>query len=156
MVLHDGILAEKAKMPFWLQMVGTGLTTAFSLHLGAVLEQARWPSITCVNIYTHSLLRAFNVEGGCIAVPQEPGLGVDVDWDEIEDLRVEPDLRKPVPRQIHTILWPDGRRSHYPDGRYRSEFLAGKLLGFLPGISLECRLDDGSETFDREYRELFP
>ena len=71
-------------------------------------------------------------------------------------IRVESDFRKPGPRQIHTIVWPDGRKAHYPDNRYRSEFLAGKLLGVLPGISLECRLDDGSETFDREYRELFP
>ncbi len=43
-----------------------------------------------------------------------------------------------------------------PDGSYRSDFTAGKRTGFLPGMQLEVRLDDGSEEFDREYRERFP
>ena len=154
--LKDGILAERAQMPFWLQMVGTGLTTIFSVHLGAVLENARWPAIPCINIYSHTLLKEFKVEGGHIKVPQAPGLGVELDWDAIEQYRVEPDFTKPVARQIHTILWPDGRQTHYPDGSYREVFLAGKLPPFLPGVSLERRLDDDSAEFDREYRELFP
>ena len=87
---------------------------------------------------------------------EAPGLGVELDWDAIEQFRVEPDFKKPVARQIHTILWPDGRQTHYPDGSYRTVFLAGKLPPFLPGVSLERRLDDGSEAFDREYKELFP
>ncbi|MDP6019568.1 MAG: enolase C-terminal domain-like protein, partial [Candidatus Latescibacteria bacterium] len=70
-VLKDGILAEKAGMPFWLQMVGTGLTTTFSLHLGAVLAQARWPAIPCINIYSNTLIENFAVEGGHARVPQE-------------------------------------------------------------------------------------
>lgn len=154
--LKDGILAERAQMPFWLQMVGTGLTTMFSVHLGAVLESARWPAIPCINIFSHHLLKEFKVEGGQAKVPQAPGLGVELDWDAIEQFRVEPDFKKPVARQIHTILWPDGRQTHYPDGGYRAVFLAGKLPPFLPGVSLERRLDDGSEEFDREYQERFP
>lgn len=154
--LKEGILAERAQMPFWLQMVGTGLTTMFSVHLGAVLESARWPAIPCINIFSRNLLKEFKVEGGHVKVPEAPGLGVELDWDAIEQFRVESDFKKPVARQIHTILWPDGRQTHYPDGGYRGVFLAGKLPPFLPGISLERRLDDGSETFDREYKELFP
>ena len=154
--LKEGILAEQAQMPFWLQMVGTGLTTMFSVHLGAVLEGARWPAIPCINIYSHTLLKEFKVEGGHVKVPEAPGLGVELDWDAIERFRVEPDFRKPAGRQIHTILWPDGRQTHYPDGGYRAVFLAGKLPPFLPGVSLERRLDNGSEAFNREYRQLFP
>ena len=155
-VLRDGILAEKAGMPFWLQMVGTGLTATFSVHLGAVLEQARWPAIPCINIYSHPLVKEFTVEGGHVRVPQGPGLGVELDGDAIEQYRVAPDFEKELQRQIHTIRWPDGRQTHHPDGDYRSLFLEGKLSGFLPGISLDRRLDDGSEAFDREYRERFP
>ncbi len=154
--LKDGILAERAQMPFWLQMVGTGLTTMFSVHLGAVLESARWPAIPCINIYSHTLLKEFKVEGGHVKVPEGPGLGVELDWDAIERFRVEPNFEKPVARQIHTILWPDGRQTHYPNGGYREAFLAGKLPPFLPGVSLERRLDDGSEEFNQEYRQLFP
>ena len=154
-VMRDGILAEQAKMPFWLQMVGTGLTTIFSVHLGAVLAQARWPAIPCINIYSNPLIKGFKVEGGHIRVPQEPGLGVELDLDAVERFRVDPAYSKPVRRQIHTILWPDGRQTDYPDGGYRQLFLDGKLPGFLPGVSLERRIDDGSEAFDTAYRERF-
>jgi len=155
-VMRDGTLAERVDMPFWLQLVGTGLTTAFSLHLGAVLSAARWPAISCLNIYEHPLALDLQVEGGHIAVPDRPGLGVELDRDAIEVFRVDPGYRKPVPRQIHTIAWPDGRVTHYPDGRYRDLFLDGNLPGFLPGVSLEYRLDDQTDAFDREYTELFP
>ena len=155
-VLRDGALAAQANMPFWLQLVGTGLTTMFSVHLGAVLSHARWPAIPCINIYSHPLIVGFEVEGGCVKVPEGPGLGVELDWDAIENHRVSLDFKLTRKRQIHTILWPDGRRTYYPDASYRQEFLAGKRLGFLPGISLDHRLDDGSDEFDREFRDLFP
>ena len=74
-VLSDGNLAARAQMPFWLQMVGTGLTATFAAHLGAVLKQARWPAIPCVNIYSHVLVQEFAVEGGHLRVPEAPGLG---------------------------------------------------------------------------------
>ena len=95
------------------------------------------------------------MEGGHVAVPDGPGLGVEVDWDAVEGFRVDPDYRKPDPRQIHTIHWPDGRSTHYPGGGYRTDFTAGRLPPFLPGISLDYRLDDGSEEFDKEYGDLF-
>ena len=152
-VLDDGILCEKAQMPFWLQMVGTGLTTTFAVHLGAVLKEARWPAIPCINIYSHTLLKKFTVEGGQIAVPQAPGLGVELDWEAIDRFRVNADFKKEPVRQIHTILWPDGRKSYYPNGDYRGDFLSGKMTGFLPGISLDVQLDDESETFNEEYRK---
>ena len=153
--LDDGILCGKAQMPFWLQMVGTGLTTTLAAHLGAVLKEARWPAINCINIYAHTLLQEFAVVGGHLTVPQEPGLGVELDWEMIEGFRVEADFAKAPVRQIHAIRWPDGRTTHYSSGGYRNDFLAGRLTGFLPGISLDIRLDDGSDEFDREYRELF-
>ena len=155
-VLHDGILAEKAAMPFWLQLVGTGLTTIFSVHLGSVLKLARWPAIPCINVYEHPLIKGFKVEGGQVTVPEGPGLGVDLDGDAIERYRVEPNFESPVRRQIHTIQWPDGRATPYRNGDYRQDFLDGKLIGWQPGITLDRRLDDGSDDFDREYSDLFP
>jgi len=154
-VLSDGNLAARAQMPFWLQMVGTGLTTTFAAHLGSVLKEARWPAIPCVNIYSHTLLREFEVVGGHLRVPEGPGLGVELDREAVERLRVEADFAKEAVRQIHVVRWPDGRELWAVDGGYRSDFVAGKITGFLPGMGLEVRLDDGSEEFDREYRERF-
>lgn len=154
-VMSQGTLAEHAKMPFWLQMVGTGLTTMFSVHLGAVLSHARWPAIPCINIFSNSLIKGFRVEGGCVRVPEAPGLGIEVDRDAIENFRVESDFKLEIKRQIHTINWPDGKKAYYSDGSYRQDFLAGKILGFLPGISLDLEVDDGSEEFNQRYRNFF-
>ena len=154
-VLRDGGLAAQANMPFWLQLVGTGLTTMFSVHLGAVLSHARWPAIPCINIWTHPLIKDFKVESGHVKVPDGPGLGVELDWDVVEGYTVDLGFKLPQKRQIHTIRWPDGKQTNYPDAGYRQEFLAGKRVGFLPGISLDHRMDDGTEAFDRDYQTLF-
>src|SRR5205823_5854171 len=55
-IVRQGRLAAEAQMPFWLQMVGTGLTTAFALHFGAALTHARWPAVTCLNMYADDLI----------------------------------------------------------------------------------------------------
>jgi hypothetical protein len=34
----------------WLQLVGTGITTTWAAHFGAVLAAASWPAITVHNI----------------------------------------------------------------------------------------------------------
>ena len=154
-VKKQGTLAEHADMPFWLQLVGTGLTTLWGVHLGAVLPMARWPAIPCINIFSHPLIKNFKVSGGCIQVPDAPGLGIELDGDAVETYRVDADFKMKEKRQIHTICWPDGRRTQYANGKYRDDFLSGKLLGFLPGIRLERKLDDGSADFDREYTALF-
>ena len=155
-MLEDGILCEQARMPCWLQMVGTGLTTIFAVHLAAVLKEARWPAIPCINIYSHPLVHGLQVQGGLAAVPQGPGLGLEVDWDAVERFRVDPAFALPSVRQLHCIRWPDGRQSWYRNGAYRGDFLAGRLTGFLPGIALEVRLDDGSAAFEHEYQTRFP
>jgi len=146
-VRGNGNFAQHNAMPFWLQLVGTGLTT--------ILQNARWPYIPCINIYEHPLIDDFTIEGGHVPVPDSPGLGVTVNEDAIERYRVDSDFVKTNPRQIHTIHWPDGRDTHHPDGAYRDDFLAGKLPGFLPGVSLDRQIDDGSDTFEKTYRELF-
>ena len=142
--------------PARLSSRGAAVTATFAAHLGAVLKQARWSAIPCVNIYSHVLVQGFAVEGGHLRVPEAPGLGVELDRDAVERLRVEPDFAKAPVRQIHAVRWPDGRELWAPDGGYRSDFTAGKITGFYPGMDLQVRLDDGSEEFDREYRERFP
>lgn len=154
-VRSQGNFAQHHAMPFWLQLVGTGLTTIWAVHLGAVLENARWPYIPCINIWEHPLIDDFKIEGGHIPVPNTPGLGVTVSEDTIEHYRVDKDFVKEDPRQIHTIHWPDGRDTYHSNGAYREDFLSGKLPGFLPGVSLDRQIDDGSDSFDKAYRELF-
>ncbi len=89
-VMADGLAAAMANMPFFLQMVGTGLTTTMAMHLGAVLSHAQWPAITCHELYEHTLLtKRIDVLGGLGKTPDAPGLGVTVDEAALEKYRVE-------------------------------------------------------------------
>ena len=92
-VMKEGTLAAEVQMPFWLQLVGNGLMTTWAAHLGAVLTHATWPTITCVNLFSHQLLKTpIDVIGGYHQVPDGPGLGVEVDEEAVERFRV-PDVQ---------------------------------------------------------------
>ena len=81
-VLRQGIQAAAFDKPFFLQIVGTGITTALSLQLGAVLSHARWPAVNCMNIYQQDLLATpLEIQGGYARTPDGPGLGIEVDED---------------------------------------------------------------------------
>jgi L-alanine-DL-glutamate epimerase and related enzymes of enolase superfamily len=116
--LRQGMLSATFEKSFFLQQVGTGITTAMVAHLGSVLTHARWPAITCMNNYTDDLLtEPLTIRHGSVKTPEGPGLGVTVDEDAVERLRATPtpDGRFDVPmrRHIITVTWPGGRRVHY-------------------------------------------
>ena len=147
-VMNNGTVAGAASKPFWLQQVGTGITGTFSLHFGAVLSHARWPAVNCHQLYTkHMVTPAMKVENGSAAVPEGPGMGVDLDEDAVERFRVEP-LKKnpyPYPGQLLAIRWPSGATSYYTHMRqYFDAFRAGKLPVFPRGVYLESIPDNGS------------
>ena len=153
-VMDNATVAAAAAKPFWLQQVGTGITGTFSLHFGAVLSHARWPAVNCHQLYTsHMVTPSMKVENGTAAVPQGPGMGVDLDEDAVERFRVEP-LKKnpyPYPGQLLAIRWPSGATSYYTHMRqYFDAFRAGKLPVFPRGVYLESIPDNGS----REWKEL--
>ncbi len=157
-VMRQGMLSAEARMPFWLQLVGNGLTTAWAAHLGAVLTHATWPAITCINLFTHPLLKErIEVVGGYHEVPSGPGLGVEVDEDALEEYRVpeaelEPFRKKglpydhPEPRIINTILYPDGSCVHmaHANQGYSYFMKSGNGPAQVEGVRLELRPDDGS------------
>jgi L-alanine-DL-glutamate epimerase-like enolase superfamily enzyme len=153
-VLNDATVAAAANKPFWLQLVGTGITATFALHFGAVLSHARWPSVNCHQLYTHEMIRpAMRVENGSAPVPEAPGLGVELDEDAVERFRIEPLKAEPypTPNLLLAIRWPSGATSYYAHARqYWDDFLAGRLPLFPKGVYLERIPDNGS----REWREL--
>jgi hypothetical protein len=113
--LRRGRLAEAFEKPLFLQMLGGGLMSAQMAHLSAVLPMARWPAITCANIWADDLtVEPIAVSGGTVAVPDRPGLGVDFDEASLEKYLVEPGFEVPLPEQILTVRWADGSRAHYP------------------------------------------
>ena len=153
-VIDNATVAAAANKPFWLQLVGTGVTGTFALHLGAVLSHARWPSVNCHQLYTHQMIRpAMKVENGTAPVPEAPGLGVELDEEAVERFRIEPLKQRPypTPKLLLAIRWPSGATSYYAHTQqYWDDFLAGRLPLFPKGVYLERIPDNGT----REWRDL--
>ena len=160
-VVRQGALSAEAQMPFWLQLVGNGLTTTWAAHLGAVLTHATWPTISCINIYSdHLLKKPIEVVGGYQQVPDGPGLGVEVDEDAVEKYRVSQERLDgfekrgepihPQPEVIKTVVYPDGSCIHMVD-QGLGYFNAGNGPAYVEGVRLEIRENDGSN----EWRDLY-
>lgn len=163
--LRSGILAAAFNRPFWLQLVGTGITTAYAAHIGSVLTHAQFPYITCHELWEHDLLSSrLQVVDGYIAVPEGPGLGIEVDEKAIERYRVDADAPSPKQRYLQQarllrISWPGaGKQKRVweftDESHYQRAFYAGSIPGFEPGVDLEVIEDDGSPAFRNQHARL--
>ena len=153
-VLRQGLLAGAFDMPFWLQLVGTGLTTALATHLGAVLPLAQWPMVTCLNNYADDLLvTPLAIRGGYVRVPEAPGLGVEIDEAALARYAMAPPYVLPPPRLLLSVVWPGGRVVHYASMRPQcwGDFWAGNQPVHEHGVSMEVRPDDGSPEWAALY-----
>lgn len=154
--LHYAALAHTANLPFFVQLVGTGVTTAFAAHLAAALPAARWPAVTASNVYAHDLLRTpLDIRRGYVRVPEAPGLGIEIDEQTLENLRRDATGPKPLPRTIYTVRWADGGAAEYVSVRaYERDFALGNQPSFESGVTLTTREDDGSVEFDNRFRAV--
>ncbi|HUE75291.1 MAG TPA: enolase C-terminal domain-like protein [Chloroflexota bacterium] len=154
-VVREAAVSGEANKPFWLQLVGTGITTTFALHLGAVLSHARWPAVTCLNMYAHQLLREpLVVQGGYCRVPEAPGLGVIVDEDALATHSTSSSKKLDL-RAVYAVLRPNGERTYYlNEDQYRDDFLGGNQPVFEPGVRLEVLPGDGSTDWTYLHRRV--
>ena len=163
--LRTATLAQEFRTPFWLQLVGTGITTAYAAHLGAVLLHAQLPSITCHELFESDLLtERIPVVDGYMPVPDEPGLGIQVDEKAVEKYRVDP--KSPSPKDIYrskkrilTVACPGNEdeireRSFTAEEVYQFAFYKGNLPGFQTGVHLSVEEDDGSAAFKQRHCRL--
>jgi len=164
-VRKQDALAAAFNRPFWLQLVGAGLTTAFAVHLGSILSHATLPYITCSELWKKDLLKKrLPVQDGYIQVPDGPGLGVEVDEKAVERFQV--DEGEPTPKEVYRtekrilrIVWPAGPRikrvwEFTEEEKYQIEFYNGSIPGFHPGVHLEVEEDDKSAAFRKEHARL--
>lgn len=159
-VMNQGYQSAAADMPFWLQIVGNGITSTWAAHLGSVLTHATWPAITCLNLYSHHLLKQpIVVTDGCHTVSDAPGLGIEVDEDAIEQYRVPAEeldsdgyTIHDHPRLIKTAVYPDGSCIHMV-GDGLSYFNAGNGDAYVEGARLELTYDDGTKEWSELYEK---
>ena len=177
-VLREGILAAAFEKPFFLQLAGSGMTTAMMAHLGAVLPFAQHPAVSGMNNYADNLLKEpLKIQDGLVRVPENPGLGVEFNESVLEKYRMEPPYKIPYPRVILSLKRLGGRTTYYAGmtrgtneelapyshlqfaaGDFRLEgsgiwedYLAGNQPVYERGVRLEVWEDDGS----KEWKELF-
>ena len=148
-VLRQGALSADFEKPFWLQLVGVGLTTTLSLHLGTVLPFAQWPSVNCLNIYSDDLLvEPLTIQGGYGRVPEQPGLGVQVDEAALNRFKMKPPYELPKPRLLLSVVWPGNRVRHYASLRQAwDDGQAGNIPAQERGARMHVRPDDGSPAW---------
>ena len=153
-VLSQGHAAAKLDMPFWLQIVGTGITTTWANHLGAVLSHATWPAITCLNIYSHQLITdPIHVSNGTVRVSDAPGLGIQLDEEAVARFEATPPFEKQRPRELYGIHFDDGLTVYYRDPAYHQDFYDRKLPVTHRNVRLQTWMEDGSDEFARVYAE---
>jgi galactonate dehydratase len=139
-VLRSAAVAATANKPFWLQLVGTGVTSTYALHLAAVLSHATWPAVNCHQLYPTQLIRPpIAVANGTAAIPEQPGLGVELDDAVVEKYRIEPLKRMPDPPEtLMAVRWPTGGTHYFAYSKqYWSDFSSGRLPIFAKGVRFE-------------------
>ena len=156
-LLEQNAVLKAANKPFWLQLVGTGITTTWAAHIAAVCSQAKWPAITCMNIYASPLIkRPIEVRGGYYQVPEGPGLGFEIDERAVSKFKVD-EPRIDLVRHIYRYSRACGESVRFATTN-RSAFHGAYTTAGLPicehGLTLAITDDDGSRAFARSYKEM--
>lgn len=154
-IRREALTCEAFNKSGFLQIVGTRIAAAFALHLGAVLENARWPSVNCHQLYERDCIATpIGVVNGLAEVPETPGLGIELDEEAVEMYRCEPRPKPyPHPELLIAIRWPAGATTYYTHcTQYWDDWHAGRLPFFPRGVNLEHIANDGSSEW-RDLRE---
>lgn len=87
---REAIISDAAQLPVWIQIVGLGITTTYVMHLAAVMRNATMASITLNALRAYDIVTPSTIplEDGYATIPDNPGLGVELDEDALENSRV--------------------------------------------------------------------
>lgn len=155
-LMRSAHFAADADLPFWLQLVGTGITAAFSLHFGGVLSHATWPAVNCHQLYKSDLLsNRIEVTDGLAKVPDEVGLGYELDRDTVQRLRVPRPKARPEPERLVETSYPSGKKIYSAsDGKVNFMLrpgMQGKYPYYERGADSRAIPNDGSSRWRTMY-----
>ena len=146
-----GLAYGKANVQTVIQLTGGTLTKAMAMHLAAVLPTAGH-SINLDDQYEEDVVsKRLEIVEGCSPVPEEPGLGVEVDENLLQALigREIPE----IPRHVGVLTLPQGHVMYTPSLPSVSQ-LTGFSEGTVRGLHFEIWEDDGSDAFARINQRL--
>jgi L-alanine-DL-glutamate epimerase-like enolase superfamily enzyme len=153
-VQREVLMCKAFNKSVFLQIVGTKIAAVFALHLGAVLENARWPAVNCHQLFERDCVNeSIVVSNGLAPVPEGPGLGITLDEEAIEKFRIEPKPKPyPHPDLLIAIRWPSGGTTYYNHtAQYWEDWHAGRLPFFPKGVNLEHIPNDHSAAWKELY-----
>ncbi|MDP6443911.1 MAG: mandelate racemase/muconate lactonizing enzyme family protein [Pirellulaceae bacterium] len=153
---QKGAICAEFNKPFWLQWVGSNLIGFFGLHVQAVLSHALWPAIHCNHMYREQFVEEpYVVRNGMAEVPDRPGIGVTINWDVVEEYRVDRQEKPyPYPGLLLELQWPSGAKSYFTHAQQLwDEFKRGVLPAFTPGVHLVRIEDDGGDDWKQLYEQ---
>lgn len=154
--LAAGRFCGQVQLPFWLQLVGAGLTAAFSLHFGGALEMARWPAVNCHQLFEDDLLAdKIRLSDGHAPVPDAPGIGYELNTDLIRKRTVPKPASRPEPERLIETTWADGRRMYTASNGTVNFMLnaanQSRYPYYKPGADTRLVPDDGTP----KWRDLY-
>ena len=155
-VLSMSAITHAANKPFWLQLVGTGITTTWAAHLGAVCPEAKWPAVTCMNVWKEQLMgQPIELQGGFHRVPEAPGLGVDLDEKVVRKLTVDYSWLD-MPRHVFRYSRANGEVTYF--GCHKQDLTYAYPKAAMPvseaGSGCVPVEDDGSKDFNRIWQAV--
>ena len=146
-------LFAASNSPFMLQNTGSDITRAMTTHMMAAFPSATFHFVSATEVSRERFVtEPLNPINGMIRVREAPGLGVELDMDELERLKkVEPKagprfiirtryengatlFTSPDPRNPHFMVRPDWSRTLMP-------------MSYAAPLSSEYWDDDGSAEF---------
>lgn len=134
-----------------IQLTGGTLSKAMAMHLGAVVPNLSH-STNLDDQYEEDVTGGrLEVAEGTTPVPEGPGLGVDVDEQELERIRQNP--KTEVPRIISELHMPRGGR-YVQRGWPNVDRQTGYPEAGMPGVRLELWEEDGSPEWTARWEEL--
>ena len=150
-VVRRAGLFEAANVPFMMQNVGGNITRAFVAHMAAAFDQATLHHVTATDLWEKDVaMPGLKVVGGQVQVPEQPGLGVTLDREALEQLKtLEPD---PLPRALIRITREEGPTIYARpplswNPHLKPHHLPGVGGGYDLPIDQDNWYDDGSEQF---------
>jgi D-galactarolactone cycloisomerase len=150
MVVRRAGLFEAANVPFMMQNGGGNITRAFVAHMAAAFDRATLHHVTCTHMWEEDVVEPLEVVAGQVQVPEKPGLGVELDRDELERLKAA--VPAPMPKALIRVRV-EGAPSVYarPPMLRNSHLKVGDIPGVGEGYNQRADQDfwhdDGSEKF---------
>jgi hypothetical protein len=149
--IKRGFACAEARVSTVIQLTGGTLCKAMALHLGAVIPNVSHTTNLDDQYDEDGTGGRIEVEEGSSPVPEGPGLGVELDEEELARIAMNP--RTELPRFIGRLRLPGGH-IYYTIGYPAVSRFTGFPEGNIRGIRLEIWEEDDTPQWQQIYDQV--